>query len=461
MKSFDHFQIFLPLAQKVRDAGGRFLFVGGAVRDLFLNLETKDFDAEVFGLEEADLLKILSHFGKVEMVGKAFSVYKLQSLHLDVSLPRRDTKQSVGHRGFSVEVDPFISFPEAASRRDLTINSIGYDPLTGEFFDPFEGQKDIQNKVLRPTDPLRFGEDPLRAMRAAVFAARFEMTASPSLCDVMAHQDLSELPGERLKEEFSKLLTQSQRPSLGFKLLDEVGLLRFFPEIKALQGVPQNTYWHPEGDVWTHTMMVIDYAAQHPLQGGDSFMLMLAALCHDFGKPLTTTIEPSGAIRAKGHEEKGVPPTGDFLARLRVSRTLEKQIKLLVKHHLKPVQYAPSETPRENFLFLSRDLKKEGLSLQELAWLARADGMGRATSFAKEGICPDVDAFLTRVEALDADNPAVIADILTGEDLLTKGYAPGPHLGDLLDKARLFQYREGISTKEALIEALFKNKETS
>lgn len=454
-----HFHVFLPIAERVRDVGGRLLFVGGAVRDILLNLETKDFDAEVFGIEENVLLPVLESFGKVELVGKAFSVYKLQHLNLDVSLPRRDVKTAPGHRGFRVEVAPFISFHDAASRRDLTINSMGYDPLTGEILDPFGGRDDIRHKKLRPTDKGRFGEDPLRALRAAVFAARFEMEADDSLRDVMKGQDLSELPGERLREEFVKLFMKSMRPSLCFRLLDEVGLLRFFPEILALKGVPQNTYWHPEGDVWTHTMMVVDYGAQHPPVGHDKrFMLMLAALCHDFGKPLTTTIEEEGAIRAKGHEEAGVAPTETFLRRLKIPRRLEKQIKLLVRHHLKPVQYASPDTPQERFLFLSRELQKEGLTLKDLAWLARVDGMGRTTSFALEGLCPDVDAFSNRADALSADDPLTIADVLTGEDLIEVGYAPGPSMGALLERARHLQYAQNIKSKAKLIQALLKEK---
>jgi tRNA nucleotidyltransferase (CCA-adding enzyme) len=454
MTLFRHLDPFLPLAEAVRAAGGRLVFVGGCVRDAFLGVPTKDSDAEVFGLTEPMLLPILSQFDHVEMVGKAFSVYKLQGLHLDVSLPRRDIKQGPGHRGFLVEADPFISFEEAASRRDLTINSLGYDPLSGDVLDPFHGQLDIKDKILRPTNPARFGEDPLRALRAAVFAARFEMEPHKSLLPLMAQQNLGELPGERLRDEIEKLFAKSQAPSRCFKLLDRTGLLKFFPEIAALKGVPQHTYWHPEGDVWTHTMMVVDYAAKNPRRGGDHVMLMLAALCHDFGKPLTTTVEPDGAIRAKDHEEKGIIPTGVFLKRLTLSNRLQQQIKVLVRHHLKPVHYAKPETPRENFLLLARELHEHDLTMADLAWLARADGMGRTTKFALAGECPDVDAFWARTVALGADNPSVIADVLTGKDLLERGYKEGPSLGRLLEKARHLQYAKGLTTKDDVLKTL-------
>ena len=251
----------IEVARAVREAGGRAVVVGGWVRDHLLGVRSKDVDIEVFGLRMEQIEALLSRFGKVHAVGRAFGVFRVAGIDVDFSLPRRDSKHGRGHRGFDVAPDPWLAFAEAARRRDLTVNSIGLDPLTGEVLDPHGGRRDLTRRVLRATDPARFPEDPLRGLRVAQLAARLEMAPDEELVALCRALDLSELSGERVFDEFGKLLLRAAKPSIGFKVLADTDQLRFFPELDALRGVPQDPEWHPEGDVWVHTLMVLDVAA--------------------------------------------------------------------------------------------------------------------------------------------------------------------------------------------------------
>ena len=258
----------VEVARTVHDTGGRAVVVGGWVRDHLLGICSKDVDVEVFGLGMEQVETLLAGFGKVHAVGRAFGVFRVVGIDVDFSLPRRDSKRGPGHRGFDVLPDPSLDFAEASRRRDLTVNSIGIDPLTAEVLDPHRGRRDLEHRVLRATDPARFPEDPLRGMRVAQLAARLEMTPDDALIALCRTLDLSELPGERMFDELGKLLLRATKPSIGFKVLADTDQIRFFPELDALRGVAQDPEWHPEGDVWVHTLMVLDVAAR--LRGGGS-----------------------------------------------------------------------------------------------------------------------------------------------------------------------------------------------
>ena len=195
-------QRVIDLAVAIRDAGGRALLVGGCVRDLLMGVAPKDWDLEVYGLQPAKLRAVLDGFGSVNVVGEAFSVYKLDG-EIDVSIPRRDRKAGKGHRGFVIEGDPQMDPAEAARRRDFSINAIMQDPLTGEVIDPHHGRADLENKILRAVSAETFAEDSLRVLRAAQFAARFEFEVDPTTASLCRSIDLSDpLPkefGVRLK----------------------------------------------------------------------------------------------------------------------------------------------------------------------------------------------------------------------------------------------------------------------
>ncbi len=272
----------------------------------------------MFGIPADRLRPIVERFGRVDAVGESFTVLKIGNI--DVSLPRRESKTGPGHRGFTVEGDPDLSFVEAARRRDFTINAIAQDPLTSEIIDPFNGRADMTTRTLRVVDRRTFGEDSLRVLRALQFSARFDVVLdaeSAALCKTI---DLTDLPSERVWGEFEKLLLQASRPSIGLTLGWDLGVIhQLLPELVPLATCPQDPEWHPEGDVWTHTLMVVDEARRR-IDGLDrprAVAIMLAAICHDIAKPMTTAMT-DGRWRSPGHEEAGVAPTTQVLDRLNV-----------------------------------------------------------------------------------------------------------------------------------------------
>jgi len=295
----------LEIACAVRDEGGRALLVGGCVRDELMGQRPKDWDLEVYGIPPARLRELLDRFGSVNVVGEAFTVYKLGA-DLDVSVPRRERKTGRGHRGFFIEGDPSMAIEEAARRRDFTVNAILQDPLTQEILDPFNGRADIDSGVLRAVSLDTFAEDSLRVLRAAQFAARFEFRIEPQTAELCRSIELTDLPAERLWGEMEKLLLRARHPSIGLGWLHALGVLdQLFLELKALVGVPQEPEWHPEGDVWIHTRLVTDRAREliDDLPYAKQVTVMLAALAHDFGKPATTAFI-DGRIRSREHEEE-------------------------------------------------------------------------------------------------------------------------------------------------------------
>ncbi len=240
-------------------AGGIVLLVGGAVRDLLLDLPLKDLDIEVHHLEITTLQKILSQFGTVNSVGKAYGVLRINGIDVDWSLPRTDAQG----RKPEVVVDPNMSFAQAFRRRDLTINAMGINVVTYELIDPFGGLYDLENKTLRAPDLEKFVEDPLRFYRVMQFVARFEFKPDADLNLICSRMNISEVSRERIEQEFKKALLLSHSPSLGFRWLNEVGRLQeILPELAVLRNVEQSPQWHPEGDVFEHTMQAIDAAAR-------------------------------------------------------------------------------------------------------------------------------------------------------------------------------------------------------
>ena len=435
------------VAAAVRARGGRALVVGGWVRDRLLGLESKDLDLEVYGVPEAELRDLLAGFGRVEAVGQAFPVYKLGDL--DVALPRRESKTGRGHKGFEVRGDPSMAVEDAARRRDFTINAIAWDPLAQTFEDPFGGRRDLESRVLRVVDPRTFRDDSLRVLRALQFAARFELDVLPETRRICADIPLDDLPPERIWGEVDKLL-HAPRPSIGFALARELGVVgRLWPEMAALIGCVQEPEWHPEGDVWTHTLMVIDEARRQvdDLPRAGRAIVMLAAICHDFGKPATTAFI-DGRIRSIGHEEAGVAPSESFLDRLNVHAIdgvdARRQVLGIVAHHLKPGMWhkVRDEVGDGAFRRLSQKV-----DLELLARLARADCRGRTGDFD----CSAMDWFLERARALGVEHRPP-ARLVMGRHLLALGVEPGPAMGRLLDAVYERQLDGEITSLEQGIE---------
>lgn len=432
------------IAAHVRDRGGRALVVGGFVRDQLLGRESKDLDLEVFGIPADQLPKVLAELGRVEPVGQAFPVFKLGAI--DVALPRRESKSGRGHKGFVVEGDPWMALDEAARRRDFTINAIAWDPLTGEYLDPWGGRADLERGLLRVVDPERFGDDSLRVLRAIQFAARFELTLEPESARICRAIPLDDLPAERIWGEIEKLLLVADRPSIGFALARDLGVIeRLLPEMVPLYDCPQDAEWHPEGDVWTHTLMVIDEARRRngDLPRAPLAVIMLAAVCHDLGKPLTTAMI-DGRIRSPGHEAAGVGPATAILDRLNI-RTLEGmdvryQVLGIVAEHLRPSAFHKAQATVRDGAF--RRLAQR-VDLELLTRFARADCHGRAGAFD----CSAMDWFLDRARTLGVEHRPP-APILLGRHLMALGVSPGPRMGEILKAVYEQQLDGAITTLE-------------
>jgi tRNA nucleotidyltransferase (CCA-adding enzyme) len=423
------------LASAVRQSGGRALLVGGCVRDMLLGIQPKDWDLEIYGVEPAKLRALLDQFGPVNVVGEAFTVYKLGP-DLDVSLPRRERKSGRGHRAFVIEGDPSMTFEDAARRRDFTVNAILQDPLTNEIIDPFGGREDIGNKILRAVSADTFAEDSLRVLRAAQLAARFEFDIQPETVALCRGIDLSDLPGERIWGEIEKLLLRSSRPFIGLKWLRELGAIKqLFPELDALTDVPQDEEWHPEGDVFVHTQLVSDRAREliSDLPYAKQVTVMLAALAHDFGKPATTEFL-DGRWRSRGHEEAGVLPTKKFLDRLNI-HTLDgydvrAQVVALVRNHLKPGEFFKKRDEVGDGAFRRLARKCE---LDLLYRVAKADSLGRNAESVppeKRFTAEAQDWFIRHARELAVERHPP-APILLGRHLLDLGLKPGPQVGEI------------------------------
>ena len=443
------FDLAMRIVEAIRAASGRTLFVGGWVRDDLSGRESKDIDLEVYGLQTDVLRAVLERIDRVDTVGESFTVYKVGPL--DVSLPRRESKTGHGHRGFTVTGDPDLSFDEAARRRDFTINAIGWDPLTDEYLDPYGGRDDLSGGVLRMVDSGTFGDDSLRVLRAVQFAARFNLTMDDATKATCRTIRLTDLPPERIWGEVEKLLLKSSRPSIGFTLALELGVVeRLFPELEALVGCEQEPDWHPEGDVWTHNLLVIDHAASclEGLPYPQQVALMLGAVSHDLGKPATTAYL-DGRIRSYNHEEAGLEPAAAFLDRLNLHSLggydVRRQVLGLVAHHLKPGMWhkAPDGVGDGAFRRLARKV-----DLRLLARLAKSDCLGRTGTFD----CSAMDWFLERAQALGVEQ-APPAPLLLGRHVLQLGLDPGPRVGRILGRVYERQLDGDVRTLDQAIAA--------
>lgn len=453
----------IDLAGVVRDTGGQAMLVGGCVRDELMGIEPKDWDVEVYGVEPEKLRELLDTFiltsgiaGEVNVVGEAFAVYKLGS-DLDVSIPRRERKSARGHRGFVVEGDPQMSFKDACARRDFTINAILKDVLTGEIVDSFDGQGDIERKLLKMVSCKTFAEDSLRVLRAAQFAARFEFDIDEETVEVCKQIDVTDLPKERIWGEIEKLLLQAKKPSIGLKWLYDLCVVRqLFPEMQSLIGVPQEAEWHPEGNVDIHTLMVVDEARKliDELDHPRKVAVMLGALAHDFGKPPTTEFV-DGRTRSRGHDEAGVAPTLSFLDTLGLFTLdgfdVRKQVVELVRYHLKPGEYYKAKSPVGDGAFrrLARRVEPDLLYR-----VAKADSLGRNPDWLPKDKWFGSEAqewFIEKVRELQIEKNAP-EPILMGRHLIEMGMQPSPEFKRILDAVYELQLDGKIVSLEDALE---------
>ena len=478
------------MSQKIQEIGGSLQIVGGAPRDFIMGKSPKDWDVEVFGLTQNKLEEFLSKNttiakkqSKIEgqkgegssLIGKDFGVFKTKhdGQEYEFSMPRKEEKTGAGHKGFDVEFDPFMSKLDAAKRRDLTINSISYDPLNKKFIDPLGGIKDLENKVMKPTSS-RFKEDPLRVLRAMQFAGRYDLKADKKLIEYAKSMtgEFKSLPTQRVRDEWMKWASKSEKPSAGLEFLKQSGWIKHFPEIDNLQGVPQSKTYHPEGDVFEHTKLVTDAVAKNPkwreMDSKSRAETMFSALGHDFGKPTHTQIQPDGKITSKGHAAAGAKPFEKFLSRILPEGEAAKWAK-----KLKPIQ-------RDHMLHSQKDFGDNKMSDKSLNRLVNRVTAGGA----------NMDQFLVQLEgdmqrhmsseiitrkftdkdALNIDSlrekinkrnltSGPPKDLVQGRDLIKEGLAsPGPEMGRILKELREAQLDNKFKTTQDGIDYFKNNK---
>lgn len=402
------------VARAARKKGGQALLVGGFVRDQLLGQSPKDADMEVYGIAAASLRELLQDFGRVNCVGESFQVYKLTwregkvRHELDVSLPRFDRKVSSGHRGFEVLGDPFATTEEAARRRDFTINAIMLDPLTEELLDPYGGQNDLQNFILRMVDKNHFAEDSLRVLRAMQFAARFDLQVEPATVEVCRDVDLSDLPAERLWGEWEKLLMKAAIPSRGLQVGRQLAVYKkLFPYLEiALERRGEEIY------------QTLDRAAgltgllpEYPRR----VVLMLSAICAYLSRPdRENFLKKLGVFTLDGYDLR------------------RKTLVLSGERKRARDWYAHRETVEDKeFRFLAARLEPR------LVWLlARARGDENAAAW-----------FWENVQRLGVEESAP-APLLQGRHLLEMGLEPGPQMGKIVNAVYLRQLETGFETLE-------------
>lgn len=450
--------IAYDIAQLVKNAGGRALLVGGCVRDELLGCECDDIDIECFGIDPDVLIKELSSRYELDLVGASFGVIKLLRENVDVALPRRETKLGLGHRAFETECDPSLSVRDAAARRDFTINAIYKDPLTGEFVDPWGGKDDLEKRILRHVSP-HFSEDPLRVLRGMQFVARFGLEAAAETIEICRAMAIENLARERLFEEWAKLLLKGTKISKGLEFLRATGWVKYYPELERLIGCEQDPNWHPEGDVWNHTLCCLDaFALEREKRSeegrGDrreDLIVGFAVLCHDFGKPACTRYDPvKKRIRSLGHDDAGVEPTVSFLERLTNEEKLLKEVPPLVRFHMRPFSMWRDKSSDSAI----RRLAAKVVRIDRLVRVAAADDLGRPPYPSS----PEHLQWLAdQARRLEVESAAPFP-IVRGRDLIALGMKPSVEFGKILSALYEAQLDGKFSTLEEAISFFKENR---
>lgn len=416
--------------------GGRPYFVGGCVRDALLNMPVADFDIEVFGLTFGDIQLVLEPEFRFTVQrcrlrnGTSFGVIKISNFSIDISVPREETRIGPKHTDFYVQELGECGVAEAASRRDFTINAIYFDVSNNRVHDPHGGVRDLQSKILRNVGE-KFGEDPLRVLRGMQFAARFAMVASDSVIEIANTLTPNELSPERIFCEWRKFMLLGTKPSMGLRFLKDCKWTRFFPEIDALIYCQQDPYRHPEGSVFEHTCLTLDlYAEDKTGVHGDDLAVGFAMLCHDFGKPQTTTVDDRG-VHHHGHDAAGIPLARKFLENMRTPKQLVCDVETLVKYHMVVRDIFKKDSDREAaVLRLANDVGR----LDRLVRVCRYDGNGRSGCWGPGQY--EVQEALWLEET--AQKLGVLKNkptpIILGRDLLTLGLRSSPRFKEILKR---------------------------
>lgn len=437
-------EIAYALAEAVHAHRGCAYFVGGFVRDRLLGMENKDIDIEVHGISPAQLVEILHRLGEPTAFGESFGVFGLKGCGIDIAMPRKEKVRGQGHRDFDIFVDPFIGTEAAARRRDFTVNALMQNVLTGEVIDHYGGQADLKAGILRHVNDESFPEDPLRVLRGAQFAARFKLSPAPETVALCRTMDLSHLPGERIEAELKKALLKAERPSVFFTVLREMQQLDiWFPELKALMGQAQHPTYHAEGDVWNHTMMVLDEAAKLRDRVQQPYAFMLSALCHDFGKAVASEAAADGAVHAYGHEFAGQPLAKQFLSRITKETKVMDYVLNMTRLHMRPNIAAHNGVSIKS----TNKLFDESIAPRDLICLALADDRGRISLKP----APSTEEFL--MERVAVYEEYLSRPYVMGKDLIAAGLTPGKDFSDILAYAHKLRLA-GVPKDSALKQTL-------
>ncbi len=456
------------LISEICAAGGKPYVVGGAVRDWLMGLPSKDIDLEVYGLDPLRLENILASNSPLETVGKSFGVYKIRrgNFEFDVSLPRKDSKNGQGHRGFGIDVEPFLDPALACRRRDFTINSMLYDPVENKLVDFFGGESDLQSKILRHTSPA-FEEDPLRVLRSVQFSSRFGFDLHPStaaICKKMgARGALEELPKERIGEEVRKFIVKGLHHRAGFATWEKTGWLDFFPELANLQDTTQDPLWHPEGDVLTHTALALEVLPNIPafaeLHERDKFIVGLGVLCHDMGKPLTTRKtwnEKLGreSVTSHNHEIAGIPVSRGFLGRIGLPPRMSTMVESLVRFHMEHLRIKKSHEVRHLAHRLSGKALGGKVNIAMLSIVTEADQSARPPHPRRQH-----PAMVKIIEMAERENclHGPPPPVLSGEDLIREGFPQGKLIGVILRECYAAQIDSGMRKKDVAMKWVYSN----
>ena len=425
------------LAQKLTESGHTAYFAGGCVRDKLLNLEPKDYDIAT-SATPAQILKI---FPGSNQVGAHFGVIivKHKGHHIEIATFRTDGSYKDGRRPDSVT---FSTPEEDAHRRDFTINGLFENPETGEIIDHVNGLTDLEARVLRAigTPTHRFQEDALRLLRAVRFATTLGFPIEPVTLSAIkenAHL-LDQISSERIRDEFSKIITSPNRRR-GLELLVDTELIaRFLPEVLPMINCEQPPEWHPEGDVYTHTCIMLEM-----LEPTAPLDLCLATLLHDIAKPPTQTFdEEFNRIRFNGHDAMGAEMAETILTRLKYPNAVIRDAAHMVSRHM---QFMNVQQMRKAKLkrFMSEPTFPQEMELHRVD-CASSNGF------------TDNYIFLNEKAEEFANEPLIPPPLVTGKDLIQRGLNPGPRFKEILEEIQTEQLENRLRTREEAMEHLEK-----
>lgn len=411
------------IAQGFEELGIEAYYVGGFVRDKLLGIVSEDIDICLVGATKEQVMTVLGQFSFVfsvaQEVGSSFPVWiaDIEGIgKVDFALARGEKKIGPTRQDFLCTIQG-VSIVDDLLRRDLTINAIAENVLTGQIVDPFGGVQHLLDKIAHPVSEA-FAEDSLRVLRAARFCSRFGLTPSQELVDMCRSLKPTDISNERVGMELYKAMKQAVVPSTFFNFLREVGWLGyFFKELEDLIGVPQSAVHHPEGDAYTHTMLCVDQASD--------YFTRIVMLCHDLGKAVTTTISDSGKIQAIGHELAGVPLALAMMQRIvLLDSRFHDKVCLMVELHMVHTLGISEKVVRRTL----RRLMKKGLTYDQLVEVCRCDVSGRAPLAP---FTPNIGQERA-THLLEQD---LMSPVVTGKVLQSFGMKPGKDIGSFIKKA--------------------------